>query len=332
MTTRQALQSAIVILAALAALGCSSAPKDASPGEVSSVLDQAMRNARSGSSRLTMKDNGLEMRRWVINDDLNRIASALTMYGQPAPMGERMRQTLERNGFRVWRVPAPDVQSLLEGLGGSTVDQEWWLGQSPDWTEIHARSLGGRLRGIAVDGAVRTFNGGAFSLLMRSWTLKTTDGPRMQFEMIPWYAQQDGGDLRRVLQLEEPEGEIFPTLLAQLALESGYAYVLTCETPTVDWNRAASERGGGTTISVPEGGEVRGSVGPPGWVGPDPGGPWTIGDALLRGAAEIGNRGVIVLIPHLPERLYPVEMLVESDQREASDVEAPMTTPGNGNE
>jgi len=261
----------------------------------------------------TLSDNGLEVRAWIVQDDSARIASSLVTLGEEAPLAESSRATLERNGLRLWRVPAGHIEDLRDGFGGSSIAKQSWLGQVTEWSDLHERSLGAGTRGVSIEGEVRRFRSGSFVLLVRAWTMNTEDGPRIQFQMIPFYADADAGGVRRILSQDDRAGESFPSLLVETGFESGFAYVLTCERPEVDWrvvaDRAAAPESFGGSLTMPQGGDVRGSVGPPGQFGPDIGGPWTIGEALLRGDSDVGARGVILLIPHIPTGLYPAEML-----------------------
>lgn len=279
-----------------------------------------------------MSGNGLEVRKWVVEDDPAYIALAAMEYGEPVDIPEALRDRLRRNGLRFVRVPLRSLDSFRMAMGGTILDEKSWYGQVNEWRELHRRSIGDQPRAVGIDGRVRGFVSGAFGLMFRSWTAQTETGPRLVLQVSPAFAR-DAGPLQRLLQRDRFEGELFASISFEHMMEHGYAYVLTCEGPSVRWSelaaafkerfeRVMSETGAGDSVSEGAGssstsGETgRGLVGVFSDVGPDAMTPMTIGEMLLRAEAEGGNRGVLILIPRLPEALFPHEI------REAANIGA----------
>ncbi|MGI9012947.1 MAG: hypothetical protein ACR2GY_01715 [Phycisphaerales bacterium] len=266
----------------------------------------------SPSAIATLKDNGLEARLWVVPDSSLIIGQALTELTRPVDLPDGRDAALFENGFRLHEFDVDLLPDVLAALGGSVNSQEWWYGQVFDWRELWKRQLNMDSRGIAVDGRVRSFAGGGFLLLMRSWTIRTELGPRVQFELAPYYENRPGAYRqsqntveRGVLIAEGPPGEAFPSVAFQMQLEPRRAYILTSESPAMRW---APSGEGLDDIAAQPPTAPRGSRGPD--VGPRGAAPTTLGEYML-GAETTGTTGriVIVLIPHLPAALFPNELL-----------------------
>lgn len=327
MTIRRFLPPVLFLLSTTLALSCASTSKDSggtagggSSGSRSGggTLADAVAAGGAGASvgAVSFSDNGLEVKMWIVGDDPAVVGPAFTSLGEPLSLPPPRLERLRENGFRMARVPLVNLPELRRLLGGASIDQKWWFGQVFEWREVFRRGMGGETRGVAVDGRVRPFGGGEFTLLIRAWTTKTEDGPRLQFDLVPAFTRNEGAPIRRLLD-EKPGVEAFGLLHVGLRLEPGYAYVITGESPGADWTRLTSERSNPDRVTPPSGGGVRGSVGPMDVFGPDSAGPATIGETLLRGNEPVSNRLVIVFIPHIPATLYPPEL-------------APWNTPGDG--
>lgn len=275
---------------------------------------------RRGPSPGSLSDNGLEVRAWLVADDAALIGRGLNDLGAPAPVDDRLLASLASNGMRLYRLPLRDLPALQEAIGPASHDRQESFGQVFDWRELFTRPLNGATRGVAIDGRVRSLPGGAVSLLVRAWTMKTEEGPRVAFELVPYYLQS-GSDPRQVLNPdprsnllgERPEpGEVFRSLVVRTQLESGWAYVLTCEAPQIDWRnvrpRQPQPASNQDASNASGDGGVRGTIGP-GDFGPASAGPATLGELLMRGEEGSGVRLILILIPHIPSALFPPEPL-----------------------
>lgn len=317
MPNRRFLTPLLLFLGTTLALSCASGQKNEKPdpaggsngGRTSggSLADSVASAGGASVGAVSISDNGLEVKMWIVGDDPSVVGPAFLSMGEPLPLAPDRLERLRQNGLRLARVPLESLGDLRNALGGASIDQKWWFGQVFEWREVFRRGLGGETRGVAIDGRVRPFGGGEFTLLIRAWTMMTEDGPRMQFDLSPAFSRNEGAPIRRLLD-EKPGVEAFPSVHVSLRLEPGYAYVLTGESPGADWARLAERRTDAGSVSPPAGGGVRGSVGPPDVLGPDSAGPATLGETLLRGSGPASNRLVIVFIPHIPATLFPPDL------------------------
>ncbi len=286
-------------------------------------LDDSIEEMRRGASPGTLSDNGLEVRTWLVGDRVDLIAPAMTDLAAPAPLDERLLRSLEQNGMRLHRIPLRDLAALQEAVGGASYDEQVSFGQVFDWRALFTRSLNGVSRGVAIDGRVRSLAGGEIALLARAWTMKTEDGPRVQFELAPYYIEPHQ-NLRDILASdtaspfysgEAEPGDVFRSMVVRTGLEDGYAYVLTCESPAIDWRAVAREDPSAVQPAAPPPppdtiGDVRGTRGPAESFGPEIAGPSTLGELLMRGE-DRGVRLMIILIPHVPAALFPPASRIE---------------------
>jgi hypothetical protein len=254
-------------------------------------------------------DNGLEIRQWIVADDSHRLGSAIVGFDSGWSEPPPQLDALAANGIRMARILRRDLPALHDAVGGSTLDQTWWHGQVTEWRPIHRRALGTSTRGVAIDGQARRYGGGAFELTLRAWTTQTEDGPRLILELVPYFARTLAPTVAPIRPDRAPRGEPVDSLAITFALEAGYAYLITCESPSVRWQAAASDGEASPATDISDAGEVRGSVGPQGAFGPDIAGPVTLGELLFRGEAEGAARGVLILIPRLPASLFPDELI-----------------------
>jgi hypothetical protein len=304
---------------------CGGCASDASNGEIVdrnitiAPLDESLELMTSRASPGALSDNGLEVRAWVIPDDSAVIGQAMTDLGEPAPIDANVLGALEQNGMRLYRMPLLSLPALQDVVGPATHDRQESFGQVFDWRELFTRPLNGVTRGVAIDGRVRPLPGGAVSLLIRAWTMKTEEGPRVHFEMSPYYVASNAS-LRQILSAnagpsmlaERPEpGEVFRSMVLRTDLENGFAYMLTCESPEVNWadprSRARATRENDSAHVSSGDGSMRGTIGPADF-GPASSGPSTLGELLMDGEEGSGVRLIIVLIPHVPAALFPPEI------------------------
>jgi len=272
-------------------------------------------------------DNGLEIRQWIVADDSHRLGSAVagfdTGWSDPPPQLDM----LAANGVRIARILRRDLPALHDAVGGSTLDQTWWHGQVTEWRPIHRRALGTSTRGVVIDGQARRYGGGAFELTLRAWTTQTEDGPRLVLELVPYFARTIAPTVAPIRPDRTPRGEPVDSLAVTLALEAGYAYLVTCESPSFRWQAAPDQGGTSPTSDSSDEADVRGSVGHQGAFGPDIAGPVTLGELLFRGEAEGAVRGVLILIPRLPASLFPDELIPRYED-EGNALSSTESSPG----
>jgi len=320
---RALFASSLAFVTSLLGGGCAS---DAGEGTIvdrktTSIapLTESLDAMRRGASPGSLSDNGLEVRAWLVGDDAALVGKALTDLGAAAPIDDRLQASLAANGMRLYRLPVRDLPALQDAVGPVSHDRQESFGQVFDWRELFTRSLKGATRGVAIDGRVRSLPGGAVSLLVRAWTMKTEEGPRVQFEMVPYYLEANTS-LRQILNPEPQEpllgerpepGEVFRSVVVRMGLEDGWAYVLTCEAPEIDWRNVrqrGAARPSNQEASNPSGdGAVRGTIGPSDF-GPESAGPATLGELLMRGEEGSGVRLMLILVPHIPSALFPPSM------------------------
>jgi hypothetical protein len=298
---------ALPLLIGLAMTGCASSEKPTADG---TSLRDSLSVSRGDDvvTMLTGNDHGLELRKWLIEDDPALIAEAMETYARAEVLPEELSQRWRRNGLRLVRVSVDDLLPLLEAIGGTGLDVQGWHGQILDWSAIHSLSLGTESMPLAVDGHVRRFAGGEIALLARSWAVQMEDGPYLQLELLPVHRRRSSTtDLRRLLENAAPEQEPFTSMAADLELEEGFAYLLMYESPDVVWRLGDDP--------APEATANQGSG--PG-VGPEVFVPVTVGQLLLWTDVGQASRGILVFLPRIPRALYaPEQLAADAGLREA---------------
>ncbi len=303
--------------------GCASGSKDGkqaqssatdAPGHVTLPSPDELRE------RLTGTNNGLEIRRWTVLDGGNTALNVIAQHAEGAAADQAATERLRQNGLRFVRVPAADVDVIVGELGGATMDRNEWHGQVLDWRSLREQQIDGRGMAVAIDGRVRRFDRGEFRLLVRSWTVMMEEGPNLHVEILPQHRLPQVNNMRRLLG-EKPEdaGEAFASIALDLQLQSGFAYVLVSESPTIDWPQLdtlapAVARGMATTSDViepsapaaaPPTTATRPRIGPDDSVGPEAGAPRTLGEVLLPVNNNPPAREILVFVPKIPEELFP---------------------------
>src|SRR5262249_53351473 len=150
--------------------------------------------------RFANTDNGLELRRWTVLNDADRMRRALNKSASGEAIDAATQARLQRNGFRVVRIPEDQVDQLLMDLGGANVDSNEWHGQVNDWRALTDRPLDAGGRAVAVDGRVSRLDHGSLRLLVRSWTVQMEDGPRIHMEIVPQHHRPQARSLKRLLE------------------------------------------------------------------------------------------------------------------------------------
>lgn len=292
---------------------------DGSPGAVSPLSLPGARQL--ALSRLAHSDNGLEIRKWMVVDDADRIAAAMSAHAEVWSLDSRTQESLKRNGLRMIRVGLADVEPLLVDLGGATLDLTGWQGQAYEWFPLLERRLEAGGQALAVDGKVRRFNSGSLRLVARGWTIPTEDGPRLQLQIAPLFRPQQQaitGSFRPRLGDESPHDEVFESMAMELELESGWAYVLTCESPERQWTQSdgagSAVESGGSGGNTPSPDETRRNES--NGLGPEAAAPETAGELILRTEGHPPSRGMLVFLARIPQKLYPPAIGAEPAAKE----------------
>ena len=253
--------------------------------------------------RLLSSDNGLEVRNWVIMERSPRMAAAIASFGQSALVDASADASLRRNGLRLVRIRAGELESLLASLGGASVDATTWHGQIYQWRELVQYPIGPAGMAVAVDGRVRRFERGTFRLMFRSWTVPMEDGPRLQLQLLGQFDRPQPDPFRRFVTDRRVTGEVFHSFAFQIQLEVGFGYALLFESPSVDWSFGPADQL--EARAEPVAAESNGQVGDQEQVGPKADAPPTFGELLLRTDARPPTRRVLVFVPKFPPAAFP---------------------------
>ncbi len=256
-----------------------------------------------GARRLLNSDNGLEVRNWVIMERGPRIAAAIASFGQPALVDASADASLRRNGLRLVRIRAGELESLLASLGGASVDATAWHGQVYRWRELVQYPIGPAGMAVAVDGRVRRFARGTFRLMFRSWTVPMEDGPRLQLQLLGQFDRPQREPFRRFVTDRRVTGEVFHSFAFQIQLEVGFGYALLFESPDIDWSFGPADQQDVT--AEPVAAALNGPVSDPKQVGPKADAPPTFGELLFRIDSRPPKRRMLVFVPKFPPQAFP---------------------------
>ncbi len=230
--------------------------------------------------RMLNPDNGLLVRKWVVFDDADRIDAALLRYRDGQALDATTDESLRRNGMRLVRIRADQTELLLGDLGAGPSDVAAWHGQIVAWRELYRRPVSALGATLAVSGRVRSIPQGQLRLMGRSWTVLMEDGPYLTLELVPQLRRPPEQSLYRLLGDADLQGEALGALAIEIELEPGYAYVLTGETPAVEW------------------------LDPPGDpAGPNVETPDTLGEFLFSRRTRPPLRTLLVFVPRISDRL-----------------------------
>lgn len=286
------------------------APTDAFVSKHQSANATASSKAASLRHKLTGSDNGLEVRRLLINDRSDIILNALTSHADGQAADSDALRRLKRNGLRFVRVPLDRLDPCITDLGLASYDANEWHGQVLEWRSLLDRPIDESGRAVAVDGLLRRYERGDLRLMMRAWTVQMEDGPAMHLEMVPRRRLPQTNNLRKLLSEQALGGtggeQAFPSMALDLQLQPGFAYVLISESPNVDWAGLDGDAGGAPQASVaaiqPKANVPR--TGPfDDW---NPAAPPTLGEFLLqvkRDPPHPPGRGILIFIPKIPSEL-----------------------------
>jgi hypothetical protein len=250
-------------------------------------------------------DNGIEVRRWQVEDDAVRIDTALAAYADTDAIGTDDLAGLKRNGFRLFRIPIDDLDALLEDLGGAMLDMAGWHGQAYRWREIAGRPVEATACVVAIDGRIRRFDRGMVRLQLRGWTMPMEDGPHVYVELHAEHGPRRPGRSAGMISRHPTPPERFASTRLDLLLDRGYAYLLTCdgeplrrEAERDDRNENEPDDGAEDRSGKDEGQRRSG-------LGPEVIAPPTLGEWLLRRTVEFPpRREMLLLCPKIPPALY----------------------------
>ena len=276
--------------------GCAGAGKPQAAVQGDAPAGQAPGTVRT---RIAQGQTGLEVVTWQVVDD-RRFDEALRAHEVPS-IGALDALALRRNGFVTASVPVARLDALRDALGGSAMDVHLWLGSSPHWRELAAVRVGDLM--VEVDGVARERRGALARLMARTWPVPMEDGTRIAVELVPQIVN-DAAQASLVRNSTRLAGGTVPSCGAELELERGMAWIVTCD--PAGWLEPDAAR---PPAPAPQ-------DGPPAPSDPGPGtgeGPRiaTLGAALLLAAPERSGaparRTVLVLVPHLESSPFPVD-------------------------
>lgn len=252
---------------------------------------------------LLQDDNGLDVRQLVVADNPDVFSEAMAPFAIESTAGGVDSETsrrLKRNGFRLLRVPSAEVEQLISDLGGASMDVASWYGQVVEWRDVHSLQLGEAGHTMAVDGRVRRYQGGSLRLMARSWVLPMEYGPRVQLEIVPQHIRGES-QYHRLLGQSRALSEPIASLAAQLLLEPGYTYILTCECPQIAWGDGEQDSDGARQP------DAASAMGPSAGVGlgPQVQAPMTLGQLMLTSHSGRRSRGMILFTPRIAAELFP---------------------------
>lgn len=264
MIRRPTLPDLVVLLLASGCTAPTTTAPNAEPA-ASAEPDPLAPAQPSGETRV-----GIEVRRWFVQADPVRLASAIAAFREDAGEGDAPPRPVD--GLVIARGPAGGLPRLLESLGGSRTDLRIWHGQATDWRELEGASLASPVV-VMLDGRPRAIADGRLSLQLRGWSQPMEDGAACEVELgLRWRPAR-----RAAVTLDSAEdrpGQWVGRLASLESLGRGEVLVIAPDLP------------------------------PPQDVGPPVQSPPPIGRLLL---AESPGDGVPLLVvwPSLPDWLFP---------------------------
>lgn len=289
----RAVPVVLFAIALVAITGCA-APADAPRGTDLGAL--ASDHVEQRSVPLQSSERGLEVRQWLVADDTERIAATMTRLGSADILPEQQQEALRRNGLRLVRLKLEDLNALEADLNGASLNTIGWYGQIFQWREIMTRPLR-QPRSIAIDGRPRTFQPGELRFLARAWIAQMEDGGAyLSFQFVPQHYREGPMSYYKLLGRETGEGETFTSMSLDMLLEEGHAYVLTCESPLVDWVDVTAGHQHETSQRDREDNDGDDEAPP---VGPDTRAPTTLGQFMLSTERGRRGRGLLIFIPRI---------------------------------
>ncbi len=298
----------LMILTAMCVVACS--PDNSSTNNSNKFNQQTGASIRD----IVGPKNGLLIRVWEIEDNPERIASAIKQLGVQELLEESQREDFRRNGLRLVRVWAEDLNLLLQAFDGASSNTAGWHGQVYSWAELLRHQINAQPIAVAVDGHVKRYRNGTFRLMMRSWTVSMEDGPRLQLQLLPQFDKPQSISIRGFRTDNKVQGEVFRSFTVETLLEAGFVYVLTYASPEAVW-----EIGKKPGDEKPQ----DAADAEPGAAGPDTILPPTYGELMCRTTGRYPTRRILIFEPTIPLELYPPGIVPPSrpkKENENSDV------------
>lgn len=273
--------------------------------------------------------NGLLIREWTIEDNPQRIALAMSKFGVEELLEESQREDFRRNGLRLVRVWAEDIDPLLKAFDGASSNTAAWHGQVYNWAELLRRQVKAQPIAVAVDGHVKRYKNGTFRLMLRSWTVSMEDGPRLQLQLLPQFDKPQRISIRGFRADRNVQGEVFQSFTVETLLETGFVYVLTYASPQAVWeigkkpgdDKPKSDAASEDAEEIANSGST--AVGGLGVAGPGTILPPTYGELMCRTAGLYPTRRILLFEPTIPLELFPPGIVPPSrpvNEDEKSDV------------
>lgn len=281
---------ATALLAGLLIAGCAAPgpdlPAPAPVGVGSCGLEvRTWRIAATDVAALVQDPEGYtEVRHRVGVDAGIDLPSLLSARASGACADEETLDQLARDGFRAVRVPIAELDAIIAELGGAASELRGWHGQATEWREVAERPVGGdRIRAVVAGGRPHRLAEGDLVLALRGWYLPTENGPVIRAELAPEFRPRRERSAATRFRPEEPVRERFESSRVELLLEPGFACVIVGAEPGERWDdeEGTARPGPGTAVAPP------------------------VGRLLLEGQGLPRRREIIVLVPHLPEPLFP---------------------------
>lgn len=270
---------------------------------------------------------GLEVTWWIVDDALQPakepLAEVLGDYAdRELPGAGAARELWRANGLRVLAVPVPELEIVRARLSISGPVHEQWLGILSDWTPIISGPAVPEPFSVRLDSGSLGLPPGRLRLLARAWPTPVEPAPSeplpsdgrmpalLELEILPQHAQDAPRDpLGRAMGARAPgvldQGQPFSRLTLTLLSRGKDAILIVPTAPADDWPDASKARPSASASAGgwagPGGPEVPGET-PLHALGPTPSPSPSLGQLMLSDPAHPLRRGVLVLIPHAPER------------------------------
>lgn len=206
---------------------------------------------------------GLELRSWIVRDDMAAVRAALAPYlHQPLPVDAVTEERLRRSGLRLIAVPIADLLSLRSRLPILGRIDRRWVGQAPDWVEGVAGTRFAAGRTVREADELIRLGAGELRLLLRTWVEPQVGQPLMRMDLAIQHVEASQHNSQRsMLMLTTPrsllaEGQVFRVSFAELVADGAMFFVLVPESPGANWiepdNAAAAgdsqASGGGSAV------------------------------------------------------------------------------------
>ena len=264
---------------------------------------------------ITNTTTGLQMHKWVVTDDPERIIAAMERHRDGEALDAASREQVVRNGMRIVRIDQDALDALLKDLGTTAFNASAWHGEAYEWRSVHERATG-QGRAIAVDGRIRRFGSGTFRLLLRSWTVQMEDGPVLSLDLAGAYKRSGPANVPIIGGAARTQGDLVPGLGVSMRLDDQYAYVLTGDAPDRPWDGSAP---------APARPAADDGARPSAEVGPEAVSPLTFGEMLFRTEGTVPTRTILVFVPRIAAELFPQEE--SSEATSAADVDGSDSDP-----